>query len=140
MDNLNFSHDVDANVEEATKFINGQQGNNPKCRGPFLAEIELHSRLIARRDKDAKLSKLGDLLISYFVKFGDKPTCGSDLKLYLPGLDSVESERFLTQTFKTINFDDSDAKVPKTEADVCRHVCWHALGRLSWQTSSRIAV
>ena len=60
------------------------------------------------------VGKLGDLLISYFVKFGDKPTCGSDLKLYLPGLDSVESERFLTQTFKTINFDDSDAKVPKT--------------------------
>ena len=25
-----------------------------------------------------------DLLISYFEKFGDKPCCGNDLKLYLP--------------------------------------------------------
>ena len=56
LDDSDFPDDVDANVEEAVKFITVQQENNPKCRGPFLAEIELHSRLLARRDKDAKLS------------------------------------------------------------------------------------
>ena len=48
---------VDATVSEAEKFICMQEEKNPKCRGPFLAQIELRSRLIARRDKDVKLSE-----------------------------------------------------------------------------------
>lgn len=45
---------VDSSVEEAVSFITFQKDNNPKCRGPYLAQIELHSRLLARRDANAK--------------------------------------------------------------------------------------
>ena len=54
----NFPENVDSSVEEAVNFITFQKDTNTKCRGPFLAQIELHSRLLARRDKDAKLSKV----------------------------------------------------------------------------------
>ena len=53
----NVAEGVDTTVPEAVSFITYQKENNPKCRGPFLAQIELQSRLLARRDKDAHLSE-----------------------------------------------------------------------------------
>ena len=44
---------VDSCVRDAVNFITFQKEHNSRCRGPFLAQIELHSRLLARRDKDA---------------------------------------------------------------------------------------
>ena len=61
---------------------------------------------------------MADLLIAYFVKFGDKPCCGGDLKLYLPILDTTESEKFFQQTLKSINFDKSIDRLPKTVCDM----------------------
>ena len=61
---------------------------------------------------------MADLLIAYFVKFGDKPCCGGDLKLYLPILDTTESEKFFQQTLKSINFDESIDRLPKTVCDI----------------------
>ena len=59
-----------------------------------------------------------ELLVAYFVKFGDKPCCGGDLKLYLPILDASEAEKFLAQAFNSIHFDDAkddtNNSVPKT--------------------------
>ena len=54
-----------------------------------------------------------DLLISYFEKFGDKPCCGNDLKLYLPIIqDATETARFFEKTYAMISFENSD-KRPK---------------------------
>ena len=54
-----------------------------------------------------------DLLVAYFKKFGEKPCCGSDLKLYLPGHEANEVDRFLEETLKLIDFDESNM-VPRT--------------------------
>jgi N-terminal acetyltransferase B complex non-catalytic subunit len=51
----NLPENVDKSVADAVNFISFQKENNSMCRGPFLAQIELHSRLLARRDKDAKI-------------------------------------------------------------------------------------
>ena len=109
--NSGWSEEVDATVGDAIKFIAFQREQNSKCRGPFLAQIELHSRLLARRAEDAKMTDLTDLLVKYFEKFGDKPCCANDLKLYLPTLDGNEGDKFLEQTLKTIGFND---KTPAT--------------------------
>lgn len=42
--------------------------------------------------------EMTELLIAYFVKFGEKPCCGGDLKLYLPILDASEVDKFFSQT------------------------------------------
>lgn len=124
--NSDLPENVDSSVQEAVSFITFQKDNNSKCRGPYLAQIELHSRLLARRDANAKQSKsnkiqifflvlnaiwipgeLTDLLTAYFATFGDKPCCGSDLKLYLCSLDAAEADRFLDEALKTIKFSDN---------------------------------
>ncbi len=122
--NRDHAENVDCTVRDAVGFITFQKENNAKCRGPYLAQIELQSRILARQHADAKQSKIieimkdwnqwnvnhlpsgemCDLLVGYFEKFGSKPCCGSDLKLYLPLLDSNEANRFFEETFKFISF------------------------------------
>ena len=62
--------------------------------------------------------EMTELLVAYFVKFGDKPCCGGDLKLYLPILDAPEADKFFVQTLNSINFDetkdDTNNPLPKT--------------------------
>ena len=106
-----WSEEVDATVEDAMKFITFQRQSNSKCRGPYLAHIELQSRLLARRDQDAKMSELTDLLFNYFEEFGDKPCCANDLKLYLPTLDRPEADSFLQKALKTVCLDEDGAPV-----------------------------
>jgi len=130
----NVAECVDSTVPQAVNFITYQKDTNPKCRGPYLAQIELHSRLLARREKDVHISEMTELLVAYFMKFGDKPCCGGDLKLYLPILDASEADKFFVQTLNSINFDetkdDTNNPLPKTDADISRHVCWHAMTRI----------
>ncbi len=49
--------EVDSTVEDARRFILSQQEANTKCRGPYLAEMELQCRLVARRDEKANEGK-----------------------------------------------------------------------------------
>ena len=62
--------------------------------------------------------EMTELLVAYFVKFGDKPCCGGDMKLYLPILDASEADKFFVQTSNSINFDetkdDTNNPLPKT--------------------------
>ena len=51
--------------------------------------------------------EMTELLVAYFIKFGDKPCCGGDLKLYLPILDASEADKFFVQTLNSINFDET---------------------------------
>ena len=41
--------EVDSGIDDIVAFINLRKSENAKCRGPMLALIELHSRLVARR-------------------------------------------------------------------------------------------
>lgn len=92
-------------VQEAADFIEAQKEKHSKCRGPFLAQIELHSRLLARRDIFARPEEMTDLLTNYFLIFGDKPCCGNDLKLYLPLLEASEAERFFSETITSVHLE-----------------------------------
>ena len=67
-DTNNWPENVDSCVPDAVNFITFQKENHPKCRGPFLSQIELHSRLLARRDKDATLSMLTFFFFNIFYR------------------------------------------------------------------------
>lgn len=93
-------------VEKALAFIHEQQVKFPKNRGPFLAQIELQTRLVARSGKsNPELEEeLVRQLVAYFEKFSSKIACGPDLKLYLPHLIKESMKKFFEETLKMINF------------------------------------
>ena len=108
-------------------FITFQQDHHLKCRAPFLAQMELQSRLIARRDPKADDTELVILMINYFKKFGTKPCAAMDLKLFLPSLDDSDANKFFKETHKEIYFDKNMA--PRDIDQIHRHVCWYQLHR-----------
>ena len=48
---------ADKTVEDIVGFINQRKAENPKCRGPMLALVELHSRQVAKRHPDSSDGK-----------------------------------------------------------------------------------
>ena len=94
-------------------FIASQQQRPGKDRGPHLAELELQCRLLARRDAAAEEGRgMMELLVAYFERFGSKPVCMSDLKLYVSSLESSEREEFFSRTEECISH--ADNGVPST--------------------------
>ena len=84
-----------------------------KDRGPHLAELELQCRLIARRDEAAGEGRgMLELLAAYFERFGSKPCCMTDLKLYVSSLESSERDEFFSRTAECIS--QTDNGVPST--------------------------
>ena len=120
---------VDTGLEDAVNFITLQQDKNSKCRGPFLAQMGLQSRLIARRDPNADKQQMLSLMISYFRKFGSKQCAAMDLKLFLPSLEDQDTSVFLQEIHKLIQFDEKG--IPTDIDNMQRDVNWHQLHRFS---------
>ena len=120
---------VDTGLQDAVNFITLQQEKNSKCRGPFLAHMELQSRLIARRDPNADKQQMLSLMISYFRKFGSKQCAAMDLKLFLPSLEDQDTSVFLKEIHKLIQFDEKG--IPTDIDNMQRDVNWHQLHRFS---------
>ena len=110
-------------------FITFQQDHHVKCRAPFLAQMELQSRLIARRDPKADEHEMVTHMINYFKKFGSKLCVAMDLKLFLPSLEDRESSEFFNKTYNEIDLDDKMA--PKDVDQIHRHINWYHLQRVS---------
>lgn len=72
-------------------------------RGPFLARFELCWKLQEMHIKTNDI--LGDtieLFIEFFRKFGHKPCCVSDLKIYLKLLDAEQKSELATKLVKEV--------------------------------------
>ena len=116
-------------MEDAVSFITSQQNHHFKCRAPFLAQIELQSRLIARRDPKAYKKDIVSLMINYFKKFGSKQCTAMDLKLFMPSLEDSDAAEFFQEIYKEIRFDDK--MIPMDIDQMQRDVNWHQLHRFS---------
>ncbi|KAJ8921252.1 hypothetical protein NQ315_013724 [Exocentrus adspersus] len=124
---------VDDTPEKAHEFIcrvveNGVD-NGYLLRGPYLARFELCSRLCKRELNSTDL--LGDtteLFIEYFRKFGHKPCCVSDLRVYLNLLDSEKKTELSSRLVKDVGI--SSTSVPQTDQQMQRHICALQLSRL----------
>jgi hypothetical protein len=108
-------------AKTAFDFVIEQQQKFPKNRGPFLAQIEVQTRVLARSgggsDCFAIDGDLCKLLIDYFLRFGSKPACALDLKLYLPSVGKESINRFFDETLKFIEFDEK--QVPASVSKLC---------------------
>ncbi|XP_045548414.1 N-alpha-acetyltransferase 25, NatB auxiliary subunit isoform X2 [Salmo salar] len=91
---------VQTTVAEAVKFVVDRMEEEDKkesrpLRGPYMACLELIHRLRQRGCPDEQ--ELGDpleLMLQFFGKFGDKPCCITDLKIYLHLLPPEQHTQF----------------------------------------------
>uniref|UniRef100_A0A8C7CK51 N-alpha-acetyltransferase 25, NatB auxiliary subunit n=1 Tax=Oncorhynchus kisutch TaxID=8019 RepID=A0A8C7CK51_ONCKI len=91
---------VQTTVAEAVKFVVDRMEEEDKkdsrpLRGPYMACLELIHRLRQRGCPDEE--ELGDpleLMLQFFGKFGDKPSCITDLKIYLHLLPPEQHTQF----------------------------------------------
>uniref|UniRef100_A0A4W4FDN4 N(alpha)-acetyltransferase 25, NatB auxiliary subunit n=1 Tax=Electrophorus electricus TaxID=8005 RepID=A0A4W4FDN4_ELEEL len=81
--------EVHCSVAQAIGFVEERLASEEvketrPLRGPYLARLELISRLRQRGSPDEQqLGEPLELMFQYFVKFGDKPCCFTDLKVFL---------------------------------------------------------
>lgn len=54
--------------------------------------------------------KFMSLLVTYFEKFGGKPVCYSDLRLYLPHLPVSEHDLFIKRAEETIQYSEQEVE------------------------------
>ena len=62
-----------------------------------------------------------DLLVDYFERFGSKPCCMTDLKLYVSSLESSERDEFFSRTAECISL--TDKGVPSTVRPLHPYMC-----------------
>ncbi|KAI2660234.1 N-alpha-acetyltransferase 25, NatB auxiliary subunit [Labeo rohita] len=81
--------EVRASVSQAISFMEDriateEAKESKHLRGPYLARLELIRRLRERSCPEAQqLGEPLELMFQFFVKFGDKPCCITDLKIFL---------------------------------------------------------
>ncbi|CAL1567986.1 unnamed protein product [Knipowitschia caucasica] len=128
---------VHLSVGEVAKFIEERieaesHKDSRALRGPYLARLELLHRLRERGSSDESL--LGnplELMVQFFAKFGDKPCCITDLKIYLhllPSEQHVQFINFLSEAVPLAEPGEGYAFPADTKA-LQRHLCLCQLTR-----------
>uniref|UniRef100_A0A8C4GP80 N-alpha-acetyltransferase 25, NatB auxiliary subunit n=1 Tax=Dicentrarchus labrax TaxID=13489 RepID=A0A8C4GP80_DICLA len=127
-------------VAEVVRFvedrIKGEDGKDSRSlRGPYLARLELIHRLRERGCPEEKL--LGEpleLMVQFFAKFGDKPCCITDLKIYLhlltPFLSStLQFTNRLSEAVPLGELGEEGFAFPEDTKALQRHLCVCQLSR-----------
>uniref|UniRef100_A0A6I8NJH5 N-alpha-acetyltransferase 25, NatB auxiliary subunit n=1 Tax=Ornithorhynchus anatinus TaxID=9258 RepID=A0A6I8NJH5_ORNAN len=130
--------DVHYSAEEAVKFIEDRITEESKSsrhlRGPHLAKLELIRRLRRQGWNDEyKLGNPEELMFQYFKKFGDKPCCFTDLKVFVDLLPSTECTKFINQLLGVVPLSAPKEDKPALPADIKalqQHLCVVQLTRL----------
>lgn len=108
---------VDDTPEKAHEFIcrlveNGAD-NGYLLRGPYLARFELCRKLIQKNIETTDLlGESSELFIEYFRKFGHKPCCVPDLRIYLNLLDAEKKAELATRLVKDVGI--SEKSMPNS--------------------------
>ncbi|KAF7648446.1 hypothetical protein LDENG_00156870 [Lucifuga dentata] len=125
-------------VSEVVRFvedrIRGEDGKESRpLRGPYLARLELMHRLRGRGCPEESL--LGDpleLMVQFFEKFGDKPCCITDLKIYLhllPQDQHLQLVKRLSEAAPLGPQGDEGFAFPEDIKQLQRHLCVCQLSR-----------
>ncbi|KAM9329702.1 N-alpha-acetyltransferase 25, NatB auxiliary subunit [Gastrophryne carolinensis] len=130
--------DLHYTIEQAVRFVEDQiegDSKNPRpLRGPHLAKLELIKRLRRRGCNDEyKLGEPENLMFEYFLKFGDKPCCFTDLKVFVDLLSSAQHSTFINRLLGSllpVSPAEGDAALPEDIKALQRHLCVMQLGRL----------
>ncbi|KAJ8415483.1 hypothetical protein AAFF_G00424630, partial [Aldrovandia affinis] len=115
--------EVQCSVAQAISFVEervaAEDGKESRpLRGPYLARLELILRLRQRGCPEER--QLGDpleLMFQYFVKFGDKPCCITDLRLYLELLNPERHVQFINRLMETVPMETVPLSSPEEEEE-----------------------
>ncbi|XP_026888078.2 N-alpha-acetyltransferase 25, NatB auxiliary subunit isoform X1 [Electrophorus electricus] len=100
--------EVHCSVAQAIGFVEERLASEEvketrPLRGPYLARLELISRLRQRGSPDEQqLGEPLELMFQYFVKFGDKPCCFTDLKVFLHLLSPDHYVQFVNRLTEAV--------------------------------------
>ncbi|XP_022536484.2 N-alpha-acetyltransferase 25, NatB auxiliary subunit [Astyanax mexicanus] len=130
--------EVHCSVSQAISFVEERVAaeevkESRPLRGPYLARLELIRRL--RQRSCSEEQQLGDpleLMFQYFVKFGDKPCCITDLKIFLDLLLPDQCVQFINRLTEAVPLGtagEDDVGVPGDTCALQRHLCVAQLGR-----------
>ncbi|KAM3937578.1 N-alpha-acetyltransferase 25, NatB auxiliary subunit [Leptodactylus fuscus] len=135
---MSLEGNLDYTTEQAVQFIEQQIEADTKSlrplRGPHLAKLELIRRLRQRGCNDEyKLGEPEDLMFQYFLKFGDKPCCFTDLKVFVDLLSSSQHSSFINRLLGSLPLTppvEGDVALPADIKAMQRHLCVVQLSRL----------
>uniref|UniRef100_A0A1A8PNE6 N-alpha-acetyltransferase 25, NatB auxiliary subunit n=1 Tax=Nothobranchius rachovii TaxID=451742 RepID=A0A1A8PNE6_9TELE len=118
-------------VEERIKEQDGKESRS--LRGPYLAQLELIHRLRERGFPEENLpGEPLDLMVQFFVKFGDKPCCITDLKIYLHLLSPDHHVQFINRLSEAVPLGQQGVEgfaFPQDTKALQRHLCVCQLSR-----------
>uniref|UniRef100_A0A8D2M7M7 N-alpha-acetyltransferase 25, NatB auxiliary subunit n=1 Tax=Zonotrichia albicollis TaxID=44394 RepID=A0A8D2M7M7_ZONAL len=130
--------EVHCSIEQAVNFIEERISEESKSarplRGPYLAKLELIRRLRHRGCNDEyKLGDPEELMFQYFKKFGDKPCCFTDLKVFVDLLPPSQYTKFIRQLLDVIPLAaaaENEVALPGDIKALQQHLCVVQLSRL----------
>uniref|UniRef100_A0A8U8B216 N-alpha-acetyltransferase 25, NatB auxiliary subunit n=1 Tax=Geospiza parvula TaxID=87175 RepID=A0A8U8B216_GEOPR len=130
--------EVHCSIEQAVSFIEERISEESKSsrplRGPYLAKLELIRRLRRRGCNDEyKLGDPEELMFQYFKKFGDKPCCFTDLKVFVDLLPPSQYTKFIRQLLDVIPLAaaaENEVALPGDIKALQQHLCVVQLSRL----------
>lgn len=111
-------------VEE--RILNEEPKGSRRLRGPYLAKLELIKRLRARGTNDEyRLGIPEELMFQYFERFGDKPCCYSDLRIFVDLLSPERHTQFINKLMEVVPLSvssESDLALPGDIKAMQRHM------------------
>ncbi|XP_062999880.1 N-alpha-acetyltransferase 25, NatB auxiliary subunit isoform X2 [Elgaria multicarinata webbii] len=130
--------EVHHSAEQAVSFVEQrvtQEADRARpLRGPYLAQMELIRRLRCRGcSGEHKLGDPEELMFQYFKRFGDKPCCFTDLKVFVDLLPSSQYTKFINQLLGVISLSaptDGKPALPPNIKALQQHLCVVQLTRL----------
>ncbi|XP_053135416.1 N-alpha-acetyltransferase 25, NatB auxiliary subunit isoform X2 [Hemicordylus capensis] len=130
--------EVHHRVEQAVTFVEQRIAKESisarPLRGPYLAQLELIRRLRHRDcSEEHKLGDPEELMFQYFKRFGDKPCCFTDLKVFVDLLPSTQHTKFINQLLGVIPLSaptEGKLTLPANIKALQQHLCVMQLTRL----------
>ncbi|KAK1883838.1 N-alpha-acetyltransferase 25 NatB auxiliary subunit [Dissostichus eleginoides] len=125
-------------VTEVVRFVEdrvkGEDGKDSRSlRGPYLARLELIHRLRERGcPEESLLGEPLELMVQFFGKFGDKPCCITDLKIYLHLLAPDQHVQFINLLSEAVPLGEQGEEgfaFPDDTKAMQRHLCVCQLSR-----------
>uniref|UniRef100_A0A8C1VMS3 N(alpha)-acetyltransferase 25, NatB auxiliary subunit n=1 Tax=Cyprinus carpio TaxID=7962 RepID=A0A8C1VMS3_CYPCA len=128
--------EVHASTAQAISFMKDriateEAKESKHLRGPYLARLELIRRLRERSCPEAQqLGEPLELMFQFFVKFGDKPCCITDLKIFLDLL--TPDQHFINRLMEAVPLcapGEDGVALPGDTRALQRHLCVTQLSR-----------
>uniref|UniRef100_A0A3B5PYD5 N-alpha-acetyltransferase 25, NatB auxiliary subunit n=1 Tax=Xiphophorus maculatus TaxID=8083 RepID=A0A3B5PYD5_XIPMA len=125
-------------VAEVVRFVEERikvedEKDSRSLRGPYLARLELMHRLRERGYPEENLpGEPLDLMVQFFRKFGDKPCCITDLKIYLHLLTPDQHVQFINRLSEMVPLGEQGEDgfaFPEDTKSLQRHLCVCQLSR-----------